>query len=85
MQKEYCNQGIMLKIFKYILPLWKRLVLISFGFALMAFLQLQIPRNVGVITNLVTSNGDNQEILATGLIMIGLSFAVILLAIGNAL
>ena len=75
----------MLKIFKYILPLWKRLVLISFGFALMAFLQLQIPRNVGVITNLVTSNGDNQEILATGLIMIGLSFAVILLAIGNAL
>ncbi len=75
----------MIKIFKYILPLWKRLVLISFGFAVMAFLQLQIPRNVGVITNLVTSNGDNQDIITTGLIMIGLSFAVILLAIGNAL
>ena len=75
----------MIKIFKYVLPLWKRLVLISFGFAAMAFLQLQIPRNVGIITNLVLANEPTSEILFTGLRMLMLSLGVIALAIGNAL
>ena len=75
----------MIKIFKYVLPLWKRLVLISFGFAAMAFLQLQIPRNVGIITNLVLANEPTSEILFTGLWMLVLSLGVIALAIGNAL
>jgi ATP-binding cassette subfamily B protein len=75
----------MIKIFKYVLPLWKRLVLISFGFAAMAFLQLQIPRNVGIITNLVLTDEPTSEILMTGLLMLGLSLGVIALAIGNAL
>jgi ATP-binding cassette subfamily B protein len=75
----------MIKIFKYVLPLWKRLVLISFGFAFMAFLQLQIPRNVGLITNLVLSDQPTSEILMTGLWMLALSLGVIALAIGNAL
>ena len=75
----------MIKIFKYVLPLWKRLVLISFGFAAMAFLQLQIPRNVGIITNLVLADEPTSEILMTGLLMLGLSLGVIALAIGNAL
>lgn len=75
----------MIKIFKYVLPLWKRLVLISFGFAAMAFLQLQIPRNVGIITNLVLANEPTNEILMTGLWMLALSLGVIALAIGNAL
>jgi ATP-binding cassette, subfamily B, multidrug efflux pump len=75
----------MIKIFKYVLPLWKRLVLISFGFAAMAFLQLQIPRNVGIITNLVLANEPTSEILMTGLLMLGLSLGVIALAVGNAL
>jgi ATP-binding cassette, subfamily B, multidrug efflux pump len=75
----------MLKIFKYVLPLWKRLVLISFGFSLMAFLQLQIPRNVGLITNLVLAGQPTAEILATGLTMLLLSLGVIGLAVGNAL
>ena len=75
----------MIKIFKYVLPLWKRLILISFGFAFMAFLQLQIPRNVGLITNLVLSDQPTSEILMTGLWMLALSLGVIALAIGNAL
>ena len=75
----------MIKIFKYVLPLWKRLVLISFGFAAMAFLQLQIPRNVGIITNLVLADQPTSEILMTGLWMLALSLGVIALAIGNAL
>ena len=75
----------MLKIFVYILPLWKRLVVISIGFGFMAFLQLQIPRNVGLITNLVLSASPTQEILQTGLIMLGFSVGVIGLAIFNAL
>ncbi len=75
----------MIKIFKYVLPLWKRLVLISFGFAAMAFLQLQIPRNVGIITNLVLADEPTSEILMTGLLMLGLSLGVIALAVGNAL
>jgi ATP-binding cassette subfamily B protein len=75
----------MIKIFKYVLPLWKRLVLISFGFAFMAFLQLQIPRNVGLITNLVLSDQPTIEIIMTGLWMLVLSLGVIALAIGNAL
>ncbi|MGA0097724.1 MAG: ABC transporter ATP-binding protein [Bacilli bacterium] len=75
----------MVKIFKYVLPLWKRLILISFGFAAMAFLQLQIPRNVGLITNLVLADEPTSEILMTGLWMLLLSLGVIALAIGNAL
>ena len=75
----------MIKIFKYVLPLWKRLVLISFGFSAMAFLQLQIPRNVGIITNLVLADQPTNEILMTGLWMLALSLGVIALAIGNAL
>ena len=75
----------MIKIFKYVLPLWKRLILISFGFAAMAFLQLQIPRNVGLITNLVLADEPTSEILMTGLWMLLLSLGVIALAIGNAL
>jgi ATP-binding cassette subfamily B protein len=75
----------MIKIFKYVLPLWKRLILISLGFAFMAFLQLQIPRNVGLITNLVLSDQPTSEILMTGLWMLALSLGVIALAIGNAL
>ena len=75
----------MIKIFKYVLPLWKRLILISFGFAAMAFLQLQIPRNVGIITNLVLADQPTGEILMTGLRMLALSLGVIALAIGNAL
>jgi ATP-binding cassette subfamily B protein len=75
----------MIKIFKYVLPLWKRLILISFGFAAMAFLQLQIPRNVGLITNLVLAEEPTSEILMTGLWMLLLSLGVIALAIGNAL
>ena len=75
----------MLKIFVYIIPLWKRLVVISIGFGFMAFLQLQIPRNVGLITNLVLSASPTQEILQTGLIMLGFSVGVIGLAIFNAL
>jgi ATP-binding cassette subfamily B protein len=75
----------MIKIFKYVLPLWKRLILISFGFAAMAFLQLQIPRNVGIITNLVLADQPTGEILMTGLWMLALSLGVIALAIGNAL
>jgi ATP-binding cassette, subfamily B, multidrug efflux pump len=75
----------MFKIFKYVLPLWKRLVLITFGFALMAFLQLQIPRNVGLITNLVLAGEQTDAILRTGLWMLLLSLGVIALAIGNAL
>jgi ATP-binding cassette subfamily B protein len=75
----------MIRIFKYVLPLWKRLLLISFGFAAMAFLQLQIPRNVGIITNLVLANEPTSEILFTGLWMLVLSLGVIALAIGNAL
>jgi ATP-binding cassette, subfamily B, multidrug efflux pump len=75
----------MIKIFKYVLPLWKRLVLISFGFSAMAFLQLQIPRNVGIITNLVIADQPTNEILMTGLWMLTLSLGVIALAIGNAL
>ena len=75
----------MIKIFKYVLPLWKRLILISFGFAAMAFLQLQIPRNVGIITNLVLADQPTGEILMTGLWMLALSLGVIALAICNAL
>ncbi len=75
----------MIKIFKYVLPLWKRLILISIGFALMAFLQLQIPRNVGLITNLVLTEQPTGEIFMTGLWMLALSLGVIALAIGNAL
>ncbi|MGA0875663.1 MAG: ABC transporter ATP-binding protein [Bacilli bacterium] len=75
----------MIKIFKYVLPLWKRLILISLGFAAMAFLQLQIPRNVGLITNLVLAEQPTSEILMTGLWMLLLSLGVIALAIGNAL
>lgn len=75
----------MIKIFKYVLPLWKRLVLITFGFAFMAFLQLQIPRNVGIITNLVIRGEPTSEVLATGLWMLVLSLGVIGLAIFNAL
>jgi len=75
----------MIKIFKYVLPLWKRLILISLGFAAMAFLQLQIPRNVGLITNLVLADQPTSEILITGLWMLLLSLGVIALAIGNAL
>jgi ATP-binding cassette subfamily B protein len=75
----------MIKIFKYVLPLWKQLILISLGFAAMAFLQLQIPRNVGLITNLVLADQPTSEILITGLWMLLLSLGVIALAIGNAL
>ena len=75
----------MFRIFKYILPLWKRLIVISLGFATMAFLQLQIPRNVGLITTLVVSSSPTSEILQTGLIMLGFSVGVIALAIFNAL
>lgn len=75
----------MIKIFKYVLPLWKQLVIISFGFAAMAFLQLQIPRNVGIITNLVLAKEPTSEILMTGLWMLALSLGVIALSIGNAL
>ncbi len=75
----------MIKIFRFVLPLWKRLVLISLGFAAMAFLQLQIPRNVGLITNLVLADEPTSEILMTGLWMLLLSLGVIALAIGNAL
>lgn len=75
----------MIKIFKYVLPLWKRLILITFGFALMAFLQLQIPRNVGLITNLVLAGEAPSRIVMTGLWMLLLSLGVIALAIGNAL
>jgi ATP-binding cassette, subfamily B, multidrug efflux pump len=75
----------MIRIFKYVLPLWKRLILITFGFAAMAFLQLQIPRNVGIITNLVLGGGTSSDILLTGLWMLLLSLGVIALAIGNAL
>jgi len=75
----------MIKIFKFVLPLWKRLILISLGFAAMAFLQLQIPRNVGLITNLVLADQPTSEILITGLWMLLLSLGVIALAIGNAL
>ncbi|MEY3609815.1 MAG: hypothetical protein RLZZ264_336 [Bacillota bacterium] len=75
----------MIKIFRFVLPLWKRLILISIGFAAMAFLQLQIPRNVGLITNLVLADEPTSEILVTGLWMLALSLGVIALAIGNAL
>jgi len=75
----------MIKIFRFVLPLWKRLILISIGFAAMAFLQLQIPRNVGLITNLVLADEPTSEILVTGLWMLALSLGVIGLAIGNAL
>lgn len=75
----------MIKIFKYILPLWKRLIVISLGFGLMAFLQLQIPRNVGLITTLVVTESPTQDILQTGLIMLAFSIGVIGLAIFNAL
>jgi ATP-binding cassette subfamily B protein len=51
----------------------------------MAFLQLQIPRNVGLITNLVLADEPTSEILVTGLWMLALSLGVIGLAIGNAL
>ena len=51
----------------------------------MAFLQLQIPRNVGLITNLVLADQPTTEILITGLWMLVLSLGVIALAIGNAL
>ncbi|MEY3431159.1 MAG: hypothetical protein RIS53_57 [Bacillota bacterium] len=75
----------MIKIFRFVLPLWKRLILISLGFAAMAFLQLQIPRNVGLITNLVLADEPTSDILVTGLWMLALSLGVIALAIGNAL
>lgn len=51
----------------------------------MAFLQLQIPRNVGLITNLVLAGEQTDAILRTGLWMLLLSLGVIALAIGNAL
>ena len=75
----------MIKVFKYILPLWKQLIVISFGFATMAFLQLQIPRNVGAITTLVVSESPTSAIIETGLIMLGFSLGVIALAVFNAL
>lgn len=75
----------MIKILKYILPLWKKLLLISIGFGLMAFLQLQIPREVGRITTFVTSQEDPSKILQSGLYMLTISFGVIALAIGNSL
>jgi ATP-binding cassette, subfamily B, multidrug efflux pump len=75
----------MIKIFKYILPLWKRLLLISFGFAAMAFFQLQIPREVGIITNYVIAQEDPQKILFSGLYMLAISLGVIALAVFNAL
>lgn len=75
----------MIKIFKYILPLWKKLVLISVGFGFMAFFQLQIPREVGRITNFVIQQEDTALILSSGLYMLSISLGVISLAIVNSL
>ena len=75
----------MIKIFKYILPLWKKLILISIGFGFMAFFQLQIPREVGRITNFVIQQQDTALIIRSGLYMLSISLGVISLAIGNSL
>jgi ATP-binding cassette, subfamily B, multidrug efflux pump len=75
----------MIKIFKYILPLWKKLLLISVGFGFMAFFQLQIPREVGRITNFVIQQEDTALIIRSGLYMLSISLGVISLAIVNSL
>jgi ATP-binding cassette subfamily B protein len=75
----------MIKIFKYILPLWKKLILISIGFGFMAFFQLQIPREVGRITNFVIQQKDTARIIESGLYMLSISLGVISLAIVNSL
>ena len=75
----------MIKIFKYILPLWKKLILISIGFGFMAFFQLQIPREVGRITNFVIQQQDTALIIRSGLYMLSISLGVISLAIVNSL
>jgi ATP-binding cassette, subfamily B, multidrug efflux pump len=75
----------MIKIFKYILPLWTKLILISIGFGFMAFFQLQIPREVGRITNFVIQQEDTGLIIRSGLYMLSISLGVISLAIGNSL
>lgn len=75
----------MIKIFKYILPLWKKLILISIGFGFMAFFQLQIPREVGRITNFVIQQEDTALIIRSGLYMLSISLGVISLAIVNSL
>jgi ATP-binding cassette, subfamily B, multidrug efflux pump len=75
----------MIKIFKYILPLWKKLLLISVGFGFMAFFQLQIPREVGKITNFVIQQEDTALIIRSGLYMLSISLGVISLAIVNSL
>ncbi|HOJ44572.1 MAG TPA: ABC transporter ATP-binding protein [Bacilli bacterium] len=75
----------MLKLLKYLKYTWWQ-VLIAIAFvATQAYFQLELPRKMGEMTNLVLQGAETIEILKIGAYMGGVSIIVIVCAVSGAL
>jgi ATP-binding cassette subfamily B protein len=75
----------MLKLLKYLKYTWWQ-VLIAIAFvATQAYFQLELPRKMGEMTNLVLQGAETIEILKIGAYMGGVSIIVIICAVSGAL
>ena len=74
-----------LKLIKFIKPYWKPSVVALLLLTALVFLDLSIPRLIERIIDDGIAHGDQQIVIQTSLVMIGISVLSTLMAIGNSL
>jgi ATP-binding cassette, subfamily B, multidrug efflux pump len=68
-------------LFKYLKPLWWKMLLSVFLISFQAFFQLELPKQMGILTNLVLANSPSIEIIKIGIWMLIVAFLVVILAV----
>jgi len=72
-----------LKIAVFVKPYWKRAALALLLLTILVFMDLAIPRLIQRIIDQGIGQDDQRTVIRTALLMLGISFASMLLAIGN--
>jgi len=73
----------LLKIAVFVKPYWKRAALALLLLTILVFMDLAIPRLIQRIIDQGIGQDDQRTVIRTALLMLGISFASMLLAIGN--
>jgi ATP-binding cassette subfamily B protein len=71
------------KIAVFIKPYWRRAALAMILLTALVFMDLAIPRLIQKIIDQGIGQGDRQTVIRTALLMLGISFASLLFAVGN--
>jgi ATP-binding cassette subfamily B protein len=73
----------LLKIAVFVKPYWKRAALALLLLTILVFMDLAIPRLIQRIIDQGIGQDDQRTVIRTALLMLGISFASMLLAVGN--